>query len=573
VGFGSPATVPWLAVFPSEDARSPQAGPYVVYLFAGDGSAVFLSLNQGTDDVRGGLKPLRKRANDLRVAAGLTSEGAPVDLGVSAGRPGRYAAASAAAVRYARGAIPDDQTLRLDVERMLSSLDEALEQGLTFHPEFEPIHLVLKWSTDIEPRTVDLHRAVAESKGSVWWGKFGDSTNPIRKSKLSQIQAQLEGGINTWAFLYGGGTLTRTRVEQITLSPDEVDEARMVGYYGTGDCSMFIRLSDFEELSIDWLLEKIVLASDPNPEKLQGALSNQTTPLFVFELLAPVRAKTAVAKIPDMAWLEDMTLIEGSLLEEMVEALNERGQIILSGPPGTGKTWIASHLAEYMTEAQPLRARTVQFHPSYSYEDFVEGLRPVAKDGAISFERTKGVILQIVEEMEDGDDIHVLVIDEINRANIPRVFGELLYLLEYRESAIDLQLSRDFALPKNLKIIATMNTADRSTRSIDVALRRRFDLFDCPPSPNALKHYFSASERKTEISDISEGLNNLNGDLTDLIDRHHTIGHSFFMRDELGAKDLRRIWSRQIFPLLEDYFFDQQDLIKKFTMDKYWPGS
>jgi 5-methylcytosine-specific restriction endonuclease McrBC GTP-binding regulatory subunit McrB len=175
--------------------------------------------------------------------------------------------------------------------------------------------------------------------------------------------------------------------------------------------------------------------------------------------------------------------------------------------------------------------------------------------------------------MEDGDDVHVLVIDEVNRANIPRVFGELLYLLEYRESAIDLQLSRDFELPKNLKIIATMNTADRSTRSIDVALRRRFDLFDCPPSPNALKHYFSIPGRKTEIADLPEGLKKLNADLTDLIDRHHTIGHSFFMRDELSAKDLRRIWSQQIFPLLEDYFFDQQDLIEKFTRNKYWPGS
>lgn len=122
-------------------------------------------------------------------------------------------------------------------------------------------------------------------------------------------------------------------------------------------------------------------------------------------------------------------------------------------------------------------------HPSYGYEEFVEGLRPIADDkGAITFARVNGVILQMAEEMEGSDETRVLVIDELNRANIPRVFGELLFLLEYRDKTIDLQFSPGFSLPANLKVIATMNTADRSTRSIDVALRRRFEIFECPPA-------------------------------------------------------------------------------------------
>src|SRR4029077_1405184 len=123
---------------------------------------------------------------------------------------------------------------------------------------------------------------------------------------------------------------------------------------------------------------------------------------------------------------------------------------------------------------------TVQFHPSYGYEEFVEGLRPVVADGAVSFQRVDGVILQMASVMASTEATHVLIIDELNRANIPRVFGELLYLLEYRGQAIDLQYSERFRLPSNLRIIATMNTADRSIRSIDVALRRRFEVFECP---------------------------------------------------------------------------------------------
>jgi MoxR-like ATPase len=444
------------------------------------------------------------------------------------------------------------------------------------HPEFEPVHLVFKWSADVESQTVSLHQQVAEEKGSVWWGKFGSSESAIAKKQLDTINAQLEAEIETCAFLYGGGEIFRTRLLEITTDPERVDTDRLPGYYEKSECNLFVRLGDFEELPSGWLSEHTVLAKNPlvSADAMSKALGNQTTPLFVYELWSDDGAAPTPALSLDLAWLSGHTYLGEEELGELLGALDERGQIILAGPPGTGKTWIADHLARYLTDDQPLRTTTVQLHPSYGYEEFVEGLRPVADEkGAITFKRVNGVILQMAEDMEGSDETRVLVIDELNRANVPRVFGELLFLLEYRDKTIDLQFSSGFSLPANLKVIATMNTADRSTRSIDVALRRRFEIFECPPRPDILSAYYDEAPHSNGVPGLGAGFAKFNEELRAQLDRHHTIGHSFFMRELFTADHLRRTWDRQIRPLLEDYFFDQEDLVSQYKLERFWPDS
>jgi hypothetical protein len=275
----------------------------------------------------------------------------------------------------------------------------------------------------------------------------------------------------------------------------------------------------------------------------------------------------------DLEWLLREILWSRAEVDDVLDTLRtRRPQIILAGPPGTGKTWVAERIGRFLSGGQPDAVHIVQFHPSYAYEDFVEGLRPVARDGQVAFEVVPGALVKVADHARRVDHPVVLVIDEMNRANLPSVFGELLYLLEYRDKEIRL-LHRDrFSLPPNLYVIGTMNTADRSIRSVDTALRRRFDIFECPPRSDILDAYYRNGRNNSEIVGLGEGLRKLNDLLTQHLDHHHTVGHSFFMARNFTQNDLRCTWLRQIRPLIDEYFFDQPDLVQQFDLTVFWPS-
>lgn len=276
------------------------------------------------------------------------------------------------------------------------------------------------------------------------------------------------------------------------------------------------------------------------------------------------------ALVLSLEWLANETLWPPERLQEIVDALrSDHPQIVLAGPPGTGKTWIAQLMARYVTQDDPTRYRLVQFHPSYTYEAFIEGLRPVVSNQAVSFSRVDGVVLDIVRGMAGRNDPYVLIVDEMNRANLPKVFGELMYLFEYRGRSIDLQYSQGFRLPPNLSFVGTMNTADRSIRSLDVALRRRFDVFECPPDLEVLRRYYTTHENG--VPSLIQGVASLNAELEQRLDRHHTIGHTFFMAPGMSPAVLLRVWRRKIGPLIEEYFFDQPVEATTFQPERFWP--
>lgn len=265
--------------------------------------------------------------------------------------------------------------------------------------------------------------------------------------------------------------------------------------------------------------------------------------------------------------LADELNVDAAFLEKTVALLERKRQIIFYGPPGTGKTFIARKLARYLTEADPTRFEIVQFHPSYSYEDFVQGYRPRTSDeGSVSYKLKNGPLLRLAEDArKDLDRTYVLLIDEINRGNLPRILGELLYLLEYRKDAVTLMYAEEddqpFSLPENLLFIGTMNTADRSIGLIDAALRRRFSFVPLFPGryplTNTLRAWLAANV--PDMAFVANLVDRLNERLVDRFGEQLQVGYSYFMDEDLDEEVLKTIWEADILPFLEDQLLGQEE--------------
>lgn len=261
----------------------------------------------------------------------------------------------------------------------------------------------------------------------------------------------------------------------------------------------------------------------------------------------------------DLTELARATHLHEAWLGKVTNALHRRGQVILYGPPGTGKTYVARALADRLGKPGSVIKR-IQFHPSYTYEDFFAGYRPVTDaQGQLSFSLTRGPLREIADEARKNPDVpHVLMIDEINRANLSKVFGELYYLLEYRDDAIDVLYAgsgddggKSFSLPANVLIIGTMNTADRSIALLDSAMRRRFSFFelhpDVAPVKGILDRWATQFPQSLPIAALFERLND------SIRDREDRVGPSHLLRkDDLSEDDLRAVWDESILPLLEE---------------------
>ena len=261
--------------------------------------------------------------------------------------------------------------------------------------------------------------------------------------------------------------------------------------------------------------------------------------------------------------------------QNVVDLLYTKKNIILQGSAGVGKTFIAKKIAQALQEDyNEERIEIIQFHQSYSYEDFIQGYRP-KKD---SFELTRGIFYKVCDKAKKDTSVpYFLIIDEINRGNLSKIFGELMMLIESdkrgEKNKIKLTYSGDeyFYIPDNLYIIGTMNTADRSLTIVDYALRRRFAFIKMRPMFNEQFEAFLSKKgiSKDIISSIIYKMTRLNNIIVsdDSLGDGFEIGHSYFCSYKSGEqkKWLSNVFKYEIKPLLEEYWFDDNQLIKKYS--------
>jgi MoxR-like ATPase len=332
--------------------------------------------------------------------------------------------------------------------------------------------------------------------------------------------------------------------------------------------------------------------------KAAGGMQTQTVlpvhPRDYYRVIAAGLVVTRKARShPGIDALAEACCVPGDIAREIERLLRERGQMIFYGPPGTGKTWFALHLADYLSDGDPARREVVQFHPAYAYEDFIEGIRPQSVQGPdgryeISYPVVAGLFVSFCERARlDLSNTYVLVIDEINRAQLPKVFGELLLLLEYRGRRVSLAYARSaddptqpvghdesagFSVPSNLLVIGTMNTADRSIALVDHALRRRFVFYSFYPDDDSfLRPLFRTwlDRYAPEMAWVADLLDLVNARLVEDVGRNLLIGPSYFMRADLDEARLREVWRFNIWPLLEEYFAGMTEALDDYDLERF----
>jgi 5-methylcytosine-specific restriction protein B len=254
----------------------------------------------------------------------------------------------------------------------------------------------------------------------------------------------------------------------------------------------------------------------------------------------------------------------------LTELLEAKYNVILQGAPGVGKTFAAKRLAySIMGQKDTSRVAMVQFHQSYSYEDFIQGYRP-SKDG---FELENGTFYKFCKEAEeDNERPYFFIIDEINRGNLSKILGELMMLIEKdkRGEKIKLLYSNEwFTVPQNVRIIGMMNTADRSLALMDYALRRRFAFFDFAPafSSEGFKNYLAEknSQKLESLITAVESLNNTISSDESLGDGFR-IGHSYFCTDgEITDEWLKSVVEYEVIPLIKEYWFDEPTKVRDWS--------
>ena len=584
---GSWAYVPWLAVMDQRLTNTTQHGLYVVISFAEDGSRVSIGLGQGvtssTQKILG--DNLKKIHATLDLPEGFKPGPLPSgSLGESNSARG-YEPAIVAYKLYEKQSLPENAQLEGDIRQCIDHLISLVD--------LDEIRAIYSDDTTSRMPSVGDNAQgqkvwiLAPGQGAKLWdewksegiGALGwDGTDDLSLySSREEILPVLFGKANPtndalalWSFsnvvtpgdlvfakrgtteIIGWGVFeSEYRFEQERSTYRHV---RDVDWRGSGSWTLpkgskvalktLTEITDYPDL-IDSLKNLVGAgAVGGGLTDLEGVNEDAEKYASQYSLNDFVRETGLTAAVAS-SWLG---------------RLKRKKQIVLQGPPGTGKTYVAQRLARLLLSETHGFVDLVQFHPSYAYEDFMQGIRPKSNAGNLPFSLEAGRFIQFCENAKRRNGAPcVLIIDEINRANLSRVFGELMYLLEYRNEEIPLAAGgKTFKIPENVFLIGTMNTADRSIALIDHAFRRRFSFIFLGPEYSVLASFLDG------VGLPSTGLvNALKKVNTAINDRNYEVGISFFLADGGRLKNtIQEIWQGEIEPYLEEYFYGQENKVE-----------